>query len=286
MRFSSYRTDAGDSYGLAIADGLIDLGKRLPQENLRALIAADRLEDARAFVKDPPDHAYDDVTLLPPVPNPAHIFCVGTNYLDHLSEVQDAGIERRRAPYPAIFTRFPDTLVGHDRPLIRPCVSDQFDYETELAVIIGTPGRHIAEADAMAHVTGYTCFNDGSIRDWQFHTNQITPGKNFHASGSAGPWMVQASDISDPAALDIRLRLNGEVLQHSNTKLLIFNIPAIIAYVSAIVPLLPGDVIATGTPAGVGFSRKPPVFMKPGDVCEVEIAEIGTLRNSIADEIR
>ncbi len=264
--------------------GVVDLRARLSCTSLRALIAADRLAEARAYAHEKPDHSFDNITLLPPIPDPAHIFCVGTNYLDHLSEVQEAGIDRKRAPYPAIFTRFPDTLVGHGQPLLRPRVSEQFDYETELAVIIGRPGRYITEADAMTHIVGYTCFNDGSIRDWQFHTNQITPGKNFHASGSAGPWMVEASDISDPAALDIELRLNGQILQHSNTRLLIFDIPAIIAYVSSMVPLLPGDVIATGTPAGVGFSRKPPVFMKLGDVCEVEIAEIGILHNCVAPE--
>lgn len=284
MKFTSFATADSAGYGIATDTGVISLDRRLRYSSLRALIAASALDEARARADAADDFGYDQIKLLPPIPDPAHIFCVGTNYLDHLSEVQDAGIDRKRAPYPAIFTRFPDTLVGHGQPLLRPRVSEQFDYETELAVIIGKPGRYISEADAMAHIAGYTCFNDGSIRDWQFHTNQITPGKNFHASGSAGPWMVEAADIADPAALDIQLRLNGQMLQHSNTRLLIFDIPAIIAYVSSMVPLLPGDVIATGTPAGVGFSRKPPVFMKPGDICEVEIAEIGILRNSIAQE--
>ena len=284
MKFASYSTAEGDSYGLVTDTGLIDLKCRIPYGSLRALIAADKLAQASQYAGEKPDFAIDDVILLPPIPDPAHIFCVGTNYLDHLTEVQDAGIDRKRAPYPAIFSRFPDTLVGHNQPLVRPKVSEQFDYETELAAIIGRPGRYIAEADAYAHIAGYTCFNDGSIRDWQFHTGQITPGKNFWRSGSAGPWMVEAADVADPADIEISLRLNGEELQHSNTKLLIFDIPAIIAYVSSVAPLQPGDVIATGTPAGVGFSRKPPVFMQPGDICEVDIEQIGVLRNPVVAE--
>ncbi|MCC2096348.1 MAG: fumarylacetoacetate hydrolase family protein [Hyphomicrobiales bacterium] len=284
MKFASFSTAAGASYGIASASGLIDLARRTPYRSLRAMIAANALGEAAAFANERPDFTYDEATLLPPVPDPAHIFCVGTNYLDHLKEAQDAGLDRRQNPNPSIFTRFPDTLVGHGEPLLRPKVSTHFDFETELAVIIGTGGRYIERGAAYAHVAGYTCFNDGSIRDWQFHTSQIVPGKNFWRSGSAGPWMVEAADIADPANLDIQLRLNGEVMQHSNTRHLIFDIPAIIAYVSSLVPLQPGDMIATGTPAGVGFSRKPPVFMKAGDMCEVEVAEVGILRNGVEDE--
>jgi 2-keto-4-pentenoate hydratase/2-oxohepta-3-ene-1,7-dioic acid hydratase in catechol pathway len=284
MKFASFRTSNGASYGIVNESGLIDLGERLRYKSLRELIAAGASRDAATFASETADHAIDDVTLLPPIPDPAHIFCVGTNYLDHLKEAQDAGLDRKQNPNPSIFTRFPDTLVGHGEALIRPKVSTQFDFETELAVIIGTGGRYIERNAAYDHIAGYTCFNDGSIRDWQFHTSQIVPGKNFWRTGSAGPWMVEASDIADPADLDIQLRLNGEVMQHSNTRHLIFDIPAIIAYVSSLVPLQPGDMIATGTPAGVGFSRKPPVFMKPGDICEVEITQVGLLRNSIKDE--
>lgn len=186
--------------------------------------------------------------------------------------------------YPPLFLRYPETLVGHGAPLIHPKVSERFDYEAELAVIIGKPGRHIAEDKALSHVAGYACFNDGSIRDWQFHTTQVSPGKNFIATGSFGPWMVDAASIPDPHDLDIAFRLNGKTLQNSNTQQLIFKIPALIAYLSAILPLKPGDVIATGTPAGVGFSREPPIFMKPGDVCEIEIEHIGILRNTIVAE--
>lgn len=285
MNFATFLNHHEEDYGVAVKEGIVALGHRLPYSSLRAMIAADALAEARAFADAPVEFTYDQITLLPPVPDPAHVFCVGTNYLDHLKEAQDAGLDRKQNPNPSIFTRFPDTLTGHGSPLLRPKVSDKFDFETELAVIIGKSGRYIAREAAYNHIAGYTCFNDGSIRDWQFHTSQIVPGKNFYRSGSAGPWMVEAADISDPANLDISLRLNGETLQHSNTRHLIFDIPAIIAYVSSIVPLQPGDMIATGTPAGVGFSRKPPVFMKAGDVCEVEIEGIGILRNGVVDEV-
>lgn len=284
MKFASYRHNDEESYGLATPDGVIALNNRLPFDDLRGLISGNALAEAALHATAPIDHTYREIVLLPPIPNPAHIFCVGTNYMDHLTEVQDAGIDRKKAEHPAIFIRFADTLVGHDQPLVRPKVSTQFDYETELAVIIGKEGRYISAEKALQHVAGYTCFNDGSIRDWQFHTGQITPGKNFFASGSAGPWMVEAADIEDPAALEISLRLNDQTLQHSNTSALIFSIPEIIAYVSSFMKLQPGDIIATGTPAGVGFSRNPQIFMKPGDVCEVEVDGVGILRNPVVEE--
>jgi len=287
MKFVSYAAATGRGFGLWTENGVVDLGRRMQAPDLRALLTregARGLERARAFAGEAPDFRPDKVTLLPPIPEPAHILCVGSNYLDHLSEVQDAGIDRKRTENPAIFARFPETLVGHGQPLIAPRVSDRFDYEAELAVVIGRSGRYIRPEDALQHVAGYTCFNDGSMRDWQFHTSQIMPGKNFFASGAAGPWMVEATDIADPQALDISLRLNGETLQSSNTSAMIFPIAEIIAYVSAFTPLQPGDIIATGTPAGVGFSRNPPIFMKPGDVCEVEIASLGVLRNEVRAE--
>jgi 2-keto-4-pentenoate hydratase/2-oxohepta-3-ene-1,7-dioic acid hydratase in catechol pathway len=185
-----------------------------------------------------------------------------------------------------VFVRFADTLVAHGAPLLRPGVSDQLDYEAELAVIIGKAGRHIPEGEALAHVAGYSCFNDASVREWQFHTTQITPGKNFAGTGGFGPFLVTADDIPDPHALKIRLLLNGAAMQSGNTSDLIFNIPKIIAYLSTFLALRPGDVIATGTPVGVGFSRKPPVFMRAGDVCEVAVEGVGVLCNPVAEDIR
>ena len=180
-----------------------------------------------------------------------------------------------------LFIRFADTLVGHGQPLLMPHLSDDFDFEAELAVVIGKGGRFINEANALSHVAGYSCFNDASVRDWQYHTTQVTPGKNFPATGGFGPWMVTADEITDPHTLSVKLVLNGKTEQDGHTSDLLFNVPYIISYVSQFVALKPGDVIATGTPAGVGFSRKPPFFMKAGDTCEVHIEKIGVLRNPV-----
>lgn len=282
MKLMTFRTGDEARVGLVVADGVVDIGSRLKVDSLRALIASGRLAEAARFADAPPDHPLSGIKFLPVIPDPEHIFCVGANYADHLKEVQEAGIPRPNAAYPTVFVRFPETLTGHDEDLLKPHVSDSLDFEAELAVIIGTGGRYIDKEDALAHVAGYTCFNDGSVRDWQFHTSQVTLGKNFVRTGGLGPWMVTADEIPDPSGRDIALRLNGAVMQSSNTDHMTFDVPTIIAYLSAAVPLKPGDVIATGTPAGVGFSRKPPVFMKPGDRCEVEIGGIGVLRNFVA----
>jgi 2-keto-4-pentenoate hydratase/2-oxohepta-3-ene-1,7-dioic acid hydratase in catechol pathway len=174
--------------------------------------------------------------------------------------------------------------VGHGEPIVRPKASHELDWEAELAVIIGEGGRHIAEKDAMRHVAGYSCYNDVSVREWQFHAKQIAAGKNFVGTGPFGPWMVTADEIPDPENLKLELRINGKTEQSSSTRHLIFKIPAIISYCSTIFDLAPGDVLVTGTPAGVGWSRKPPQFLQPGDVVEVEIEKIGVLRNPVVDE--
>lgn len=284
MKLVTYEHDGKRGIGCATAKGIVDIGSRMGLDSWREIIAAGRLQDAAKFEQLSPDLAADAVTYLPVVPEPAHVYCVGVNYADHLKEVQDAGVPRPAPKQPSLFIRFAETMVGHDQPLIMPRVSEQLDYEAELAVIIGRSGRYIPKEQALSYVAGYSCFNDGSVRDWQFHSSQVTSGKNFPGTGGFGPWMVTADEISDVGALDIRLLLNGQVLQASNTRELIFDIPTIISYASALVPLQPGDVIATGTPAGVGFSRKPPVFMKPGDVCEVQIEGVGTLRNPVVGE--
>jgi 2-keto-4-pentenoate hydratase/2-oxohepta-3-ene-1,7-dioic acid hydratase in catechol pathway len=195
--------------------------------------------------------------------------------------VQAAGISRPLPQYPTVFIRITESLVAHGAPMLLPKVSTEFDYEAELAIIIGKGGRHIDESGALGHLAGYSCLNDGSLRDWQFHTTQVT-GKNFLATAGFGPWMVTADEIVDPTSLGVRLVLNGQTLQSGKTRDFLFGIPKINSYISTFAPLFPGDVIATGTPAGVGFSRKPPIFMKPGDICEVQIDKIGTLRNPIA----
>ena len=282
MKLVSFRWQGSESYGAVLDGGVVDLGKRLGERypDLGSVLAADALgEAADAAEGEAADVSLDEVTFLPVIPNPGKIVCVGLNYLTHRDE---AG--RGETGHPAIFTRFPETQVGHGQPVVRPRVSDKLDYEGELALIIGKPGRYIEEEGALSHIAGYACYLDASLRDWQRHTEQWTPGKNFPSTGGFGPWMVTADEIPDPTRLTLTTRLNGEVMQRSTTDLLIFTIPVLINYISSFTELRPGDVIATGTPGGVGSRRDPPVFMKAGDTVEVEITQIGTLAHSIADE--
>lgn len=281
MRIASYLVDDKAEFGIVTEDGLVDLSARTRAPTLRALLAAGGLAEAARFAADKIDRSFESVTLLPVIQNCAHCYCVGVNYEDHLREVQEAGVARPRPKQPSLFIRYPETFVAHDEPLVVPKVSDDFDYEAELAVIIGKGGRYIPRERAMDHVAGYSCFNDGSVRDWQFHSSQVTSGKNFVGSGAFGPWLVTPDEIGDAAALSVRLLVNGRVLQDGNTSDMLFDVAAVVSYASAFLPLQPGDVIATGTPAGVGFSRKPPIFLKPGDVCEVQIQGVGTLRNPV-----
>lgn len=206
------------------------------------------------------------------------ILCVGVNYRPHIEEMG-----REIPDFPVVFTRFESSLVGPDEPVIRPLASEQFDFEGELAIVIGKPARHVSRADALEYVAGYCCFLDGSVRDWQRHTGQFTAGKNFDRSGAIGP-MVPAADVPDPAALELTTRVNGEVMQRGRVADLVFDIPVLIEYCSTFTQLQPGDVIATGTPGGVGAARKPPVWLRDGDLVEVEISGIGVLRNPVRDE--
>ena len=218
--------------------------------------------------------------LLPPIAHPAKAFAIGLNYIDHAAE---SNFEPPK--HPVVFQRYPSSWVAHDQPLVRPHVSTQFDYEAELVAVIGKPGRYIAKEQALSHVAGYSIFNDGSIRDYQLRTNQWMLGKNFDASGSFGPEFVTADELP-PGAKGLRLqcRLNGQVLQDANTKDMIFDVATLVSVCSEAMALEVGDLIITGTPSGVGMARKPAVWMKPGDVCEVEIERIGVLRNGIVDE--
>jgi 2-keto-4-pentenoate hydratase/2-oxohepta-3-ene-1,7-dioic acid hydratase in catechol pathway len=223
--------------------------------------------------------APDEVTFDTPISSPGKIICVGLNYRDHAAEAA-ADIP----PKPSLFIRFRDSLVGHLEPIIVPSNSDNFDFEGELAVVIGRTARHVAEADALDFVAGYACFADNSVRDFQMHSRQITPGKNFPSSGAFGPWLTTAAAVGDPARLELTTKLNGAVVQHAPVSDLIYSIPFLISYISSFTPLAPGDVIATGTPSGVGVSRKPPLWMKAGDVLEIEIPGVGALRNTVAAE--
>jgi acylpyruvate hydrolase len=220
------------------------------------------------------------VRLLPPVPAPPKLLCVGLNYDDHLEE---SGLNK--PTYPEIFSRFATSLIAHQQPILRPPESTALDYEAELAVVIGKPGRRIPRDQALDHVAGYSLFNDATIRDFQLRTPQWTIGKNFDATGAFGPWLV-TPDAAPPGAHGLRIqgRLNGQVMQDSNTDQLIFDVPALIELLSVAMSLERGDVIMTGTPGGVGAARKPPVFMRAGDVFEVEIEGMGVLRNVVHDE--
>jgi 2-keto-4-pentenoate hydratase/2-oxohepta-3-ene-1,7-dioic acid hydratase in catechol pathway len=223
-----------------------------------------------------PELSTADVIFLPPITDPAKILCIGLNYAKHQAETGRPDVD-----HPTIFTRFADSQVGHLQPMIKPDQSVRFDYEAELAVVIGQGGRFISEDDALSHVAGYACYNDGSIRDWQRHTSQFTPGKNFPGTGAFGPYMVTPDEVGDYRKLPIESRLNGEVMQKATLADLIFPIPRLISYISEFTALSPGDVIVTGTPGGVGDRREPPVYLTPGDVIEVDIGIVGTLVNPI-----
>lgn len=281
MRISSYiMTDGTASYGVARDGKLHDAGAdlRARYADLRAVLAADDLAALSAASGQVLDMS--DVTMMSPLPNPDKIICIGLNYMSHITETG-----REKPAKPSIFTRYPSSVLGHGAALVRPKASTWFDFEGELAVVIGKPGRHISEATAMDHVAGFSCFNDGSVRDFQRHTSQFWPGKSFDDSGAMGPWLVTRDALPDPEAQNMQTRLNGEVVQSAPIADLAFGIPELIAYVSTVTRLLPGDVIATGTPSGVGMFREPKLFMKPGDRIEVEISGIGTLSNGVIDEV-
>jgi len=286
MKYLSFSVGGRATWGVASGNGVIDLGKRFGGEfpSLKSVVAAGFPARIGEVASGPADHSLEEIAFLPPITDPAHIWCLALNYVEHHNEVQAAGRVQELPKSPALFARTIDSLTGHGQALNHPGVSDQFDFEAELAVVIGKPGYRIRQEDAFEHVAGYTIMNEGSVRDWQFHTRQITPGKNFFRSGSLGPWIVPRGEIADSDVYGLRIRttLNGNVMQDDTTDSMVHRIPRFIEYVSTITPLQPGDILATGTPGGVGFSRTPPVYMKPGDICEISIDRIGTLRNQVA----
>jgi len=283
MKLFTFDAGNGARVGLVTDAGVVDLTQHAGVTSLRGLIADGKVADMSAHAGAAADHVLDDVTFLPVIPDPEHIWCVGVNYMDHLQEAIDAGLPRSKSEFPMIFGRYADTMVGHKQNLMKAPIVHKLDYECELAVIIGKGGRYIAKEDALSHIAGYSCFNEGSARDWQYHTSQVVPGKNFAKTGGFGPWMVTADEIPDPQVLDISTVLNGQTMQSANTKDMIFNVATVISYVSNISELQPGDVIASGTPSGVGQSREPQVFMQPGDTCEIHIENVGVLVNEIAE---
>lgn len=283
MKLVSFSKAGQAGFGVVKGDGIIDLGAALKNRyaDLKAFIAADAYAEAKqALDSRDADFAVSDVELLPVIPNPGKIWCCGLNYGEHVRETNREVTEK-----PMFFLRFADSQVGHNQAMLRPAESTQLDYEAEIAVIIGKPGRRISEADAFDHIAGYACYNDGSIRDWQRHTQQWGPGKNFYRTGGFGPWMVTTDEIPANTKLTLTARLNGEEMQRATTDMMIHSIARQIAYASTVAPLQSGDVIVTGTPGGVGARRQPPVWMKAGDVIEIEIDRVGVLRNPIVDEV-
>jgi 2-keto-4-pentenoate hydratase/2-oxohepta-3-ene-1,7-dioic acid hydratase in catechol pathway len=280
MKLASYVADGAPEFGVVSGDGVITMNHRLGGRpaDLKAALATGCIPRMRELAADAkPDHKLAAIQFLPVIPNPDLIACAGVNYRAHAAETG-----RDLPKQPSMFIRRTNTLVAHEGELVRPLLSTQFDFEGELTVVIGRGGRHIKMADALEHVAGYTILVDGSVRDYQKFS--VTSGKNWPGTGPLGPWLVTTDEIPDPSKLTLTTRLNGTQVQHSGTDMLIYSIPQIIAFVSDFTPLSPGDIIATGTPEGVGHRRTPPLYMKAGDVLEVEITGIGTLRNTVVDE--
>ena len=273
MRIARFTGPDGTvGFGPVEGEQVVDVSARVPSWS--ALVA-----DPVAALPDDPRHAIDDVAWATPVEAGAKVLCVGFNFSTHAAE------SGREVPeYPTLFTRFPDTFVGSGGTVVRPPESVQLDWEGEVALVVGRGGRRIAEADALRHVAGWTCMAENSVRDWQLHTGQAVAGKNWEASGVLGPWVVTADEVGD-RPLTLTTRLNGDVVQHDSTANLTFSAAALIAYVSAFTPLRPGDVIALGTPAGIGYRQEPPRFLAPGDRIDVEVDRVGVLSHDVVDDL-
>jgi 2-keto-4-pentenoate hydratase/2-oxohepta-3-ene-1,7-dioic acid hydratase in catechol pathway len=289
MRLVSFAQNDGPRLGVRLGDVLIDLYQvddSLPRDMIAFLAGGqDAFDAVRTAVENAPSSAqmrFSSAKLLPVVPRPGKIVCVGLNYVDHAVEISP----RNLPDHPTFFARLASTLVAHDEPLLRPAVSTKLDFEGELAVIIGKSGRLIPKSQALAHVGGYALFNEGSVRDYQFRTSQWFLGKNFDATGAFGPELCTPDELPPGAnGLLLCTRVNGELVQEAATSDMLFPVPALIAALSEAMTLVPGDVIVTGTPSGVGFARKPPCYLKPGDVCEIELESYGVLRNPVADAL-
>lgn len=289
MKLASFVHRQRASYGVVEADRVYDVGAVLAARyaDLKQLLAdPEGLAAVRAARADAgPGLASADVHWLPVIPNPGAIWCIGLNYRDHVDEMRNSEPNKPLVlEKPVIFGRVAASQAGHLQPLVLPPESAMFDYEGEIAVVIGRGGRRIAAEEAWSHVSGYACYNDGSIRDWQRHSPQWQPGKNFWRTGGFGPWMVTADEIEPDAELSLVTRVNGRELQRATTRMLIHSIPAQIAYISTFTPLAPGDVIVTGTPGGVGAAHQPPLWLKAGDTVEVEVGRVGVLVNRIVAE--
>ncbi|NDJ58799.1 fumarylacetoacetate hydrolase family protein [Enterobacteriaceae bacterium 4M9] len=277
MKLASYIHHGRKSYGIFTESGIIDLERKIGHQyaSLKDLLQWDAIDVARQYIDYPVDILVDDITFLPVIDEPGKILCVGMNYADkrkEFAETNDA---------PTLFIRFPDSQTGHATPVIKPEWSNEFDYEGELAVIIGKPGTNIDVQHALSHVAGYSCYMDGSARDWQHAW--FTAGKNWKRTGAFGPCMTTADDIPDPNALSIKTYLNGMLVQNDSTASMIHKVADLIAYISTFTSLSAGDVIITGSPGGVGKKRNPPLFMNEGDRVEVAIENIGRLINTVEE---
>jgi 2-keto-4-pentenoate hydratase/2-oxohepta-3-ene-1,7-dioic acid hydratase in catechol pathway len=281
MKLSTFKMGGAPTWGLVDGETIKDvgavLGSRYP--TVKSVIVADAFAEVATAATKAKSYPLADITWLPVIPDPDKILCIGLNYETHRKETGRSEVEN-----PTVFTRFANSQTGHLSPIIRPRVSHDLDFEGELAVIIGKPGRYIARSDAWDHVAGYACYNDGSVRDFQRHTHQFTPGKNFPGTGAFGPWMMTADEFKFRGSQRLQTRVNGQVVQEATFDQMIFDVPRMIEYCSTFTRLEPGDVIATGTPGGVGAKRTPPLWLKPGDTVEVEIDDLGILRNGVADE--
>ena len=272
------RNEGRDSYGIVVGNGVIDAGRRLAGKypDLKAVLESDAISELKALATLDPDFQIQDIDFRPVINNPSRIFGVAMNYAEKGQE------PKAFYDVPALFIRFPDSQAAHQTPLLKPSLSNEFDYEGELAVIIGKPGRQIAKDQAMAHVAGYSAYMDGSVRDWQH--SLFTAGKNWPRTGAFGPWLVTSDELPDPHALSITTRLNGIVVQDDTTASMLRTIPDLISYISLFSELSAGDVIISGTPSGIGKKRTPPLFMFDGDTIEVEIEGIGILQNTVKDD--
>ncbi len=279
MRWLSFERASGVSFGYITSDGAgaSAVVKRSEFAGLREAIAGNALVSLAQSLGDNADLALSDVVYAPPIVNPAKILCVGLNYKAHREETGRGDGDK----FPTIFARFAAAQMGHEQPMLRPHESETLDFEGEIALIVGKPGRRIARENALDHIVGASIYNDGSVREYQRQTSQFTPGKNFTATGGFGPWMMTLDEVGNMNGMELTTRLNGEVMQNATSDMLVFGFAEIIEYCSTFIELEAGDVLVTGTPGGVGAARKPPVFMDEGDLIEVEVSPIGTLRHPV-----
>ena len=275
MRWVSYAIDGVETYGPLVDGGVANAAAASGIQTLKEAIAAERLAEIASELTTA-DYALEQIRFLPTIPKPDKILCVGLNYREHQEETGRGGEAN-----PTIFVRFAAAQVAHNEAMVRPKESNTLDFEGEIALVIGKPARRIAKENWLDYIAGFSCYNDGSVREYQRHTTQFTPGKNFAATGGFGPWLVTPDEIPNLDAIEVTTRLNGNVMQNAKSSQMVFGFAELLSYCSTFTELVPGDVIVTGTPGGVGAARQPPVFMDEGDVVEVDIHPIGTLRNTV-----